>query len=140
MGTITYGYGARPGAAKDVVGPSAAPTDGDICAFDGVTGKLIKVAAVTGTGSLVRATSPTLVTPALGAATATSIVAGTLAATTSSSVAAVAHSNGIMFATATAAVTAPGSVRAIVGACNPNTGAYSSGTLTGIRGIVTCGT
>jgi hypothetical protein len=52
-------------AAGDVVGPASA-TDGAVVAFDGVTGKLIKQATVTGTGNVVLATSPTLVTPALG--------------------------------------------------------------------------
>jgi hypothetical protein len=49
----------------DVVGPASA-TDGAVVAFDGTTGKLIKQASVTGTGNVVLATSPTLVTPALG--------------------------------------------------------------------------
>jgi hypothetical protein len=49
----------------DVVGPASA-TDGAVVAFDGITGKLIKQASVTGTGNVVLATSPTLVTPALG--------------------------------------------------------------------------
>lgn len=53
------------GASGDVVGPASA-TDGAVVAFDGVTGKLIKQASVTGTGNVVLATSPTLVTPALG--------------------------------------------------------------------------
>jgi len=65
-------------AAGDVVGPGSA-TDGNLAAFDGTTGKLIKQAATvtvaqggtgvttsTGTGNVVLSDSPTLVTPALG--------------------------------------------------------------------------
>jgi hypothetical protein len=65
-------------AAGDVVGPGSA-TDGNLAAFDGTTGKLIKQAATvtvaqggtgvttsTGTGNVVLSNSPTLVTPALG--------------------------------------------------------------------------
>jgi hypothetical protein len=53
------------GAAGDVVGPASA-TDNAVVAFDGTTGKLIKQATSTGTGNVVLANSPTLVTPALG--------------------------------------------------------------------------
>jgi hypothetical protein len=55
-------------AAGDVVGPASA-TDSAPVAFDGTTGKLIKQASVTGTGDIVLATSPTLVTPILGTPT-----------------------------------------------------------------------
>ena len=57
----------------------ATPTDGDVvvagtlAVANGGTG----VTTATGTGSVVRATSPALVTPALGAATATTLVAST---------------------------------------------------------------
>lgn len=66
------------GSSGDVVGPASA-TDGNLAAFDGTTGKLIKQAATvtvaqggtgvttsTGTGNVVLSDSPTLVTPALG--------------------------------------------------------------------------
>lgn len=66
------------GSSGDVVGPGSA-TDGNLAAFDGTTGKLIKQAATvtvaqggtgvttsTGTGNVVLSNSPTLVTPALG--------------------------------------------------------------------------
>lgn len=56
------------GSTGDVVGPASA-TDGAVVAFDGVTGKLIKQASVTGTGDVVLATSPALITPALGTPT-----------------------------------------------------------------------
>ena len=67
--SITNGSGSitisATGTGGDVVGPASA-TDGAVVAFDGTTGKLIKQASVTGTGNVVLATSPTLVTPALG--------------------------------------------------------------------------
>jgi hypothetical protein len=56
------------GSSGDVVGPGSA-TDSAPVAFDGTTGKLIKQASVTGTGNIVLATSPTLVTPILGTPT-----------------------------------------------------------------------
>jgi hypothetical protein len=56
------------GATGDVVGPASA-TDGGIVAFDGTTGKLIKQATSTGTGSVVLSDTPTLVTPILGTPT-----------------------------------------------------------------------
>lgn len=69
---------AAAAATGDVVGPASA-TDGNLAAFDGTTGKLIKQASTvtvaqggtgvttsTGTGSVVLSDSPTLVTPALG--------------------------------------------------------------------------
>ena len=49
----------------DVVGP-ASSVDGNLVAFNGSSGKTIKTAATTGTGNVVLATSPTLVTPAIG--------------------------------------------------------------------------
>jgi hypothetical protein len=49
----------------DVTGPSVA-IDGDVAVFNGVTGKIIKVGTTTGTGNLVRATSPNLLTPNIG--------------------------------------------------------------------------
>lgn len=49
----------------DVVGPASA-TDAVPALFDGTTGKLLKNSTPTGTGNPVLATSPTLVTPALG--------------------------------------------------------------------------
>jgi hypothetical protein len=65
-------------ASGDVDGPASA-TDGNLAAFDGTSGKLIKQAATvtvaqggtgvttsTGTGNVVLSNSPTLVTPALG--------------------------------------------------------------------------
>lgn len=58
--TATSGFGTG-----DVVGPASA-TDGVPALFDGTTGKLLKDSTPTGTGAVVRATSPTLVTPALG--------------------------------------------------------------------------
>jgi hypothetical protein len=89
-GVVTL-LASAAGSAGDVVGPGSA-TDGAIVAFDGTTGKLIKAAVLgtgvqtflgtpssanlaaavtdeTGTGSLVFATSPTLVTPVLGTPT-----------------------------------------------------------------------
>lgn len=51
--------------AGDVTGPSVA-VDGDVAVFNGTTGKIIKVGATTGTGNLVRATSPVLLTPNIG--------------------------------------------------------------------------
>jgi hypothetical protein len=56
---------ATGGGGGDVTGPSVS-VDGDVAVFNGTTGKIIKVGATTGTGNLVRATSPTLVTPVLG--------------------------------------------------------------------------
>lgn len=53
------------GGSGDVVGPASA-TDSVPALFDGTTGKLIKNSAPTGTGNPVLATSPTLVTPAIG--------------------------------------------------------------------------
>ena len=49
----------------DVTGPSVA-VDGDVAVFNGTTGKIIKVGTTTGTGNLVRATSPVLLTPNIG--------------------------------------------------------------------------
>jgi hypothetical protein len=68
--TITNGQGSITIAATgsgsgDVTGPSVS-VDGDVAVFNGTTGKIIKVGTTTGTGNLVRATSPTLVTPVLG--------------------------------------------------------------------------
>jgi len=54
-----------PAGAGDVVGPASA-TDGVPALFDTTTGKLLKNSTPTGTGNPVLATSPTLVTPALG--------------------------------------------------------------------------
>ena len=48
----------------DVTGPSVS-VDGDVAVFNGVTGKIIKVGATTGTGNLVRATSAILTTASL---------------------------------------------------------------------------
>ena len=53
------------GGGGDVTGPSVS-VDGDVAVFNGTTGKIIKVGTTTGTGNLVRATSPTLATPVLG--------------------------------------------------------------------------
>lgn len=63
---------APPVGGGNVVGP-ASSTTGHIAQFADATGKLLQDLAVTGTGSAVFATSPTLVTPTLGAATATTI-------------------------------------------------------------------
>jgi hypothetical protein len=56
-------------AGGDVVGPASA-VNNNLMASDGTTGKLLKDSGLpsssTGTGDIVRATSPTLVTPALG--------------------------------------------------------------------------
>jgi len=52
------------GGSGDVVGP-ASSVDGDVVLFDGTTGKLIKVGTTTGSGSVVRATAPTLNIPAI---------------------------------------------------------------------------
>jgi len=71
--TLVYEKGARPGGTAAVDGPASAPTDGDLVAFDGITGALLKSATMTGTGDAVRATSPTLVTPNIGVATATKV-------------------------------------------------------------------
>jgi len=54
-----------PAGAGDVVGPASA-TDGVPALFDTTTGKLLKNSTPTGSGNPVLATSPTLVTPALG--------------------------------------------------------------------------
>ena len=59
------GTWAAPAGGGDVVGPASA-TDAVPVLFDGTTGKLIKNSTPTGTGNPVLATSPTLVTPALG--------------------------------------------------------------------------
>jgi hypothetical protein len=56
---------ATASGSGDVTGPSVA-VDGDVAVFNGTTGKIIKVGTTTGTGNLVRATSPTLATPVLG--------------------------------------------------------------------------
>lgn len=66
-GWITVG-----GGTGDVVGPASA-VNGAPALFSGTTGKLIGVGSTTGTGAIVAAISPTLVTPVLGAASATSI-------------------------------------------------------------------
>ena len=71
--TITNGQGSITIAATgsgsgDVTGPSVS-VDGDVAVFNGTTGKIIKVGTTTGTGNLVRATSPTLATPVLGTPT-----------------------------------------------------------------------
>ena len=49
----------------DVTGPSVS-VDGDLAVFNGTTGKIIKVGTTTGTGNVVRATSPVLLTPNIG--------------------------------------------------------------------------
>jgi hypothetical protein len=56
---------ATASGSGDVTGPSVA-VDGDVAVFNGTTGKIIKVGATTGTGNLVRATSPVLLTPNIG--------------------------------------------------------------------------
>lgn len=56
---------AAPATSGDVVGPASATADVPAL-FSGTTGKLIKNSTPTGTGNPVLATSPTLVTPALG--------------------------------------------------------------------------
>ena len=56
---------ATASGSGDVTGPSVA-VDGDVAVFNGTTGKIIKVGATTGTGNLVRATSPNLLTPNIG--------------------------------------------------------------------------
>ena len=53
------------GGSGDVVGPASA-TDSVPALFDGTTGKLLKNSTPTGTGNPVLASSPTLVTPAIG--------------------------------------------------------------------------
>jgi hypothetical protein len=56
-----------------VAGPASA-TDGAFVLFDGTSGKVVKDGpGSSGTGNVVRVTSPTLITPTLGVATATSI-------------------------------------------------------------------
>ena len=71
--TVTNGAGTITISASgfgtgDVTGPSVS-VDGDVAVFNGTTGKIIKVGTTTGTGNLVRATSPTLATPILGTPT-----------------------------------------------------------------------
>lgn len=61
--------GSGGGGSGDVVGPAAATANAPVI-FDGTTGKLVKNSTPTGTGNPVLATSPTLVTPALGTPTA----------------------------------------------------------------------
>ena len=56
---------ATASGSGDVTGPSVA-VDEDVAVFNGTTGKIIKVGATTGTGNLVRATSPNLLTPNIG--------------------------------------------------------------------------
>jgi hypothetical protein len=56
---------ATASGSGDVTGPSVS-VDGDVAVFNGTTGKIIKVGATTGTGNLVRATSPVLLTPNIG--------------------------------------------------------------------------
>jgi hypothetical protein len=58
--------------AGNVAGPGSSTT-GDVATFADATGKVLQDTAVTGTGSVVKATSPSLTTPSLGAATATTI-------------------------------------------------------------------
>jgi len=60
------------GTGGNVTGPVSA-TDGVPALFDGTTGQLIKNSSPTGSGVPVLATTPTLVTPVLGAATGTSV-------------------------------------------------------------------
>jgi hypothetical protein len=75
----TSSWAALAGAGSgDVVGPASA-TDGAPALFDGTTGKLIKNSTPTGSGNPVLATTPTLVTPEIGAATGTSIQANSSA-------------------------------------------------------------
>jgi hypothetical protein len=63
---------AVPVGAGNVTGPGSS-TIGDFATFADTTGKVLADTAATGTGSPVKATSPTLTTPTLGAATATTI-------------------------------------------------------------------
>lgn len=79
---------STPVGSGDVVGPASA-SDNAVVVFNSTTGKLIKqstvsgiaslaggvlsAASTTGSGSVVLATSPTLVTPTLGAASASSL-------------------------------------------------------------------
>lgn len=65
-GSVSGGGG---GGTGDVVGPGSS-TNNVPALFDGTTGKLLKNSTPTGTGNPVLATSPTLVTPALGTPTA----------------------------------------------------------------------
>lgn len=72
-GDQTY---ATPAGSGDVVGP-ASSTDAVPALFDGTTGKLLKNSTPTGTGNPVLATSPTLVTPALGTPSAATLTNAT---------------------------------------------------------------
>ena len=116
------------GSAGDVVGPASATADG-LVAFNGTTGKLVKLAVTvtvaqggtgvtssTGTGSNVLNTSPTLVTPALGTpssgevtnltGTASININGTVGATTPA-----AASVTVLTASADSAFTSTGAVQ-----------------------------
>jgi len=79
-GAITPGHVAtwtatgvlQDGGPGNVAGPGSSTT-GDVATFADTTGKVLQDTAVTGTGLVVKATSPSLTTPSLGAATATTI-------------------------------------------------------------------
>ena len=83
VGTSNITFTAQiPAGFGNVIGPASSVT-GDVATFANTTGKLLSDGGgATGTGSFVKATSPALVTPTLGAATATTINGMTISSST----------------------------------------------------------
>lgn len=118
-----------PSSGGDVNGP-ASSVDGGFVLFDGTNGKLIKdsgVTGTTGTGSVVRATSPTLVTPLLGTPTS-----GTLTNCTGLPIGSGISGLGTDVATALAVAIGSAGAPVVNGGV---LGTPSSGTLTNATGL-----
>lgn len=78
---VAQAIAALGGGGGNVVGPASA-TDGVPVLFDGTTGKLIKDSTPTGTGAVVRGTTPTIATPVInGLPTGTGVASAATAST-----------------------------------------------------------
>jgi len=99
---VGWKWGSVAGTG-DVVGP-ASSTDAVPAMFDGTTGKLLANSTPTGTGNPVLATSPTLITPALGTPTALvgTNISGTAAGLTAGAVTTNANLTGPITSTGNA--------------------------------------
>lgn len=111
--------------------PALAGNGGKVVAVNS-GGTALEPLTTTGTGSVVKATSPTLVTPTIGVATATSINGTTIPSSatllTSGGALGTPSSGTVTNLTGTASI----NINGTVGATTPNTGAFTTVTASGV--------